>query len=119
MFLMPGLVSPNLPPAFAVPTAYGDLTAVVLALVALACIRVESSAAVPMLWTFNIIGLLDLLYANVSTFKDKVDPAQLGASYYLAALNVPAMIVVHTVIFAYLLRLGRRVGPTRTRRGAP
>ena len=32
MFLMPGLVSPELPNAFAVPTAYGDLTAVILAL---------------------------------------------------------------------------------------
>jgi len=36
MFLMPGLVSPDLPNAFAVPTAYGDLTSVVLALLALA-----------------------------------------------------------------------------------
>jgi hypothetical protein len=29
IFLMPGLVSPQLPGAFAVPTAYGDLTAAV------------------------------------------------------------------------------------------
>jgi hypothetical protein len=35
MFLMPGLVSPELPRPFA-PTAYGDLTAAVLALLALA-----------------------------------------------------------------------------------
>src|SRR5262252_7528167 len=47
MFLMPGLVSPDLPAAFAVPTAYGDLTAVILALLALACVRFESSLAVP------------------------------------------------------------------------
>ena len=44
MFLMPGLVSPELPRAFAVPTAYGDLTAAVLALLALACVRFESVA---------------------------------------------------------------------------
>jgi len=87
-----------------VPTAYGDLTAVILALLALACIRFESALAVPMLWLFNIAGLLDLIYANISTFKDHVDPAQLGASYYLAVLNVPAMVVVHVLIFAYLLR---------------
>ncbi|HUW74741.1 MAG TPA: hypothetical protein VMW05_12095 [Methyloceanibacter sp.] len=86
------------------PTAYGDLTAVILALLALACIRFESALAVPMLWLFNIAGLLDLIYANISTFKDHVDPAQLGASYYLAVLNVPAMVVVHVLIFAYLLR---------------
>jgi hypothetical protein len=104
MFLMPGLVSPELPSAFAEPTAYGDLTAVVLALLALACVRFESALAVPMLWLFNVVGLLDLVYANIATFKDQVDPAQLGASYYLAVLNVPAMVVVHVLIFAYLLR---------------
>ncbi len=104
MFLMPGLVSPELPSAFAVPTAYGDLTATVLALLALACVRYENAAAVPMLWLFNIVGFLDLIYANISTFKDHVNPAHLGASYYLAVLNVPAMVIVHVMIFAYLLR---------------
>jgi hypothetical protein len=94
MFLMPGLVSPELPKAFAVPTAYGDLTAALLALLALACVRAESAAAVPTVWLFNIVGLQDLIYANISTFKDHVDPVYLGVSYYLAALNVPAMVVV-------------------------
>jgi hypothetical protein len=107
MFLMPGLVSPELPRAFAVPTAYGDLTATVLALLALACVRHENAAAVPMLWLFNIVGLLDLVYANISTFRDHVDPAQLRASYYLAVINVPAMLVVHVMLFAYLLRRRR------------
>jgi len=45
MFLMPGLVSPELPAAFAVPVAYGDLTAAVLALLALTCVRAKSAAA--------------------------------------------------------------------------
>jgi len=107
MFLMPGLVSPELPRAFAVPTAYGDLTSAILALLALACVRYETSAATPMLWLFNIVGLLDLVYANISTFKDHVDPVQLGASYYLAVINVPAMVVVHVMIFIYLLRRRR------------
>lgn len=104
MFLMPGLVSPDLPAAFAVPTAYGDLTAVILALIALWAIRRGSAAAVPLVWIFNIVGVTDLIYANVATFTEQVDPAQLGAAYYLAVLNVPAMIVVHVIIFAYLLK---------------
>jgi len=104
MFLMPGLVSPELPQAFAMPTAYGDLTATLLALIALACLRYESRAAVPMLWLFNVVGILDLIYALISSIKAHVDPALLGVSYYLAVLNVPAMAVVHVMIFAYLLR---------------
>ena len=105
MFLMPGLVSPDLPKDFAVPTAYGDLTAVILALLALACVRAESVLALPMVWLFNIEGTLDLIYANISTFKDHVDPVQLGASYYLPAINVPAEFVVHMLIFVYLVRV--------------
>jgi len=104
MFLMPGLVSPELPRAFAVPTAYGDLTAACLALLTLWPIRSENAFATPMVWLFNIVGLLDLVYANISTFKDHVDPTYLGVSYYLTVLNVPAMVVVHVLIFAYLLR---------------
>ena len=104
MFLMPGLVSRELPSAFAVPTGYGDLTAACLALLALWPLRTGSALAAPMVWVFNIAGLLDLIYANISTFKDHVDPTYLGVSYYLAVLNVPAMVVVHVLIFAYLLR---------------
>ena len=106
MFLMPGLVSRELPRAFAIPTAYGDLTAAILALLALWPLRAENSLALPMVWFFNIIGTLDLIYANISTLKDHVDPTYLGVSYYLAALNVPAMVVVHVLIFLYLLRRG-------------
>jgi len=41
MFLMSGLVAPELPAGFALPTAYGDLTAVILALLALASLRYD------------------------------------------------------------------------------
>lgn len=111
MFLMPGLVSERLPKAFAIPTAYGDLTASTLALLALWPVRREKSTAILMVWLFNVVGLLDLIYANISTFKDHVDPTYLGVSYYLAVVNVPATVVVHIVIFAYLLR--RRHGASR------
>jgi hypothetical protein len=115
MFLMPGLVSPELPQAFAVPTAYGDLSAAILALAALACLRYESKAAVPMVWVFNTVGIVDLIYANISSIKDNVDPVLLGAAYYLAVLNVPAMAVVHIMIFAYLLRRPARVRASNVR----
>ena len=38
---MKGVVAPELPAAFAVPAAYGDLIAAVLALLALAALRSE------------------------------------------------------------------------------
>ena len=103
-FLMPGVVREDLPKAFAVPTAYGDMTAVFIALFALWMLRTGSALARPALWLFNIVGLADLLYAQVATFIFDVDPASLGASYYLVVLNVPAMIVVHVIMILLLLR---------------
>jgi hypothetical protein len=97
---MPGFVSTQLRKAFAIPTPYGDLTAALLALVALWPSRAEKTAAIPTVWLFNIVGLLDLVYANILTFKDHVDPKYLGVSYDLAAINAPAMVVVHVLIFA-------------------
>src|SRR5579862_1111030 len=105
MFLMTGLVSSDLPSGFAVPTAYGDFTAVALSLISLLFLRIGSFLALPLVWLFNIEGTLDLIYANFATFKYHVDPIQLGTAYYLAAINVPAEMIVHAIIFAYLLRL--------------
>jgi hypothetical protein len=104
MFLMPGLVAASLPDAFARPVAYGDLTAVILALLALAALRFDLPVATVAVWLFNLEGTADLLYANIATFIAHVNPASLGVSYYLAVINVPAMLVVHLVIFLYLLR---------------
>src|SRR5262245_53190974 len=46
-FLIPGVVSPDLPIAFAAPAAYGDLIAAVLALLALCLL--ETKAGLPLL----------------------------------------------------------------------
>src|SRR5262249_1839403 len=82
MFLMPGLASPRLSQAFAIPTAYGDMTAAILALVAIALLRTRSVFAFPLIWIFNVEGFVDLAYAHFSTFKDHVDPVDLGVDYY-------------------------------------
>lgn len=63
MFLMPGLVSRDLPAAFARPTAYGDLAASTLALLAVGTLRYELAVGIPAVWLFNIVGMVDLLYA--------------------------------------------------------
>jgi hypothetical protein len=48
-FLIPGVVSPSLPATFAVPAAYGDLGAGILASVAF-----ETGWATLAVWVFNV-----------------------------------------------------------------
>ena len=61
VFLVPGVVAQPLPVDFAVPAAYGDLAAGVLALVALVALRAGWAGAVALVWLFSIIGTVDLL----------------------------------------------------------
>jgi len=60
-FLVPGVVSPELPLAFARPAAYGDLATAVLALLAIATLR--NRLGIILVWAFNLLGTADLLYA--------------------------------------------------------
>src|SRR4029453_1319859 len=61
IFLVPGVVSPDLPDAFARPAAYGDLATSLLALIGIATLG--SRLGTIIVWVFNIVGTVDLLNA--------------------------------------------------------
>ncbi len=63
MFLASGAVKTELPPGFANPAAYGDLTASLLAFIALLALRLRWKFAMLLVWVFNIEGTVDLLTA--------------------------------------------------------
>jgi hypothetical protein len=100
-FLVPGVVSPDLPAAFAQPAAYGDLIAAVLALTALAALK--SRAGLALVWVFNIWGTADLLYAFYQGNQSGFLPGQLGATFFIPTFIVPLLLVTHGVVFRILL----------------
>ena len=101
VFLVPTVVPPGVPAAFAVPAAYGDLLAAMLALVALLALRGEWPGALALCWLFNVVGTADLLYAVAQGVRLDV---QLGAAYYIPVLAVPVLFITHAIIFALLRR---------------
>src|SRR3984885_4994903 len=60
-FLVPGVVSSELPSAFAHSAAYGDIVAATLALLSLALL--PRGAGVVIVWIFNVWGSADILNA--------------------------------------------------------
>jgi hypothetical protein len=62
-FLLPGVTATALDARFAIPAAYGDLLAAVLAFVAILALRQQWAAATPLVWLCNIVGTVDLLNA--------------------------------------------------------
>lgn len=108
-FLVPGVVSPSLPSAFAVPAAFGDLGAAVLAVAATLAVTGGAPWALVLVWLFNVWGTVDLLYGfylglvGIPGF----DPSTLGAAFFLPTVIVPAYLVAHGLIFWLLLRAGQ------------
>lgn len=102
-FLIPGVMAAPLDPAFAVPAAYGDLLAELLALIALLALRSRWAIAIPLVWLFNIEGSVDLLNALFQGFRLTPD-ASMGATWFIPAVVVPALLVTHVVVFQLLLR---------------
>src|SRR5262245_49581471 len=103
--LIPGVVSPALPPAFDVPAAYGDLVAALLAGVATLALAARASWAIPMVWVFNVWGALDLLHAIYDgQIGVGIDPGSLGAAYFIPTVVVPPLLVTHGLIFWLLLQ---------------
>ena len=102
-FLVAGFVSPELSSDFASKVGWGDFIAAVLALFAIAALSWRWSIAIPVTWTFNIWGTLDLLNAYYMGATQLRDPGLMGAGIYVPALYVPLLLVSHVLIFLLLL----------------
>ena len=103
-FLIPGVVSPDLPVAFARPAAYGDLTTSIFALLAIATLG--SSLGIILVWAFNILGSADLLYAFYEGNRVALDsaPGLQGAAYFIPTVLVPLLLTTHVLVFLLLLK---------------
>ena len=100
-FLIPGVVNAGLNPAWAMPAAFGDFTTAVLALITLSLTNNISFR--PLLWVFNILGLIDLLLAFVDGPRYNILPF-LGAAYFIVILYVPILLLTHLMVFKLLLK---------------
>jgi hypothetical protein len=106
VFILPGVVGPNLPAAgFATFAAYWDLATGVLAILALLTVRIR-----PLFWlfvvAFNLVGTIDLIldYYHVTRVGLPALAGQLGATYAIPILYVPVLMITH-VVALYLLLL--------------
>ena len=117
VFLVPGVVGPNLPADFATFSAYGDFATGLLAMLALLTIRMR-----PVFWlfvvAFNVVGSADILvdYYHGIQLDLPALAGQLGASYVIPIIYVPLLMITHVVAFYFLAR--PQVKPVRLLAGA-
>jgi hypothetical protein len=105
VFILPGVIGPNLPAGFGPFAAYGDFTTGVLAMLALATVRIR-----PVFWTFviafNVVGAVDILfdYYQGIQFNLPALSGQLAATYWIPILYVPLLMITHVAAFYLLAR---------------
>ena len=105
VFIVPGVVGPNLPGSFATFAAYWDLATGVLAILALLTVRIR-----PLFWllvvAFNLVGAIDLIldYYHATQVGLPALAGQLGATYAIPIIYVPVLMITHVVAFYLLLR---------------
>jgi len=105
VFLIPGVVGPNLPAGFATFAAYGDFATGALAILALLSARIR-----PLFWSlvvaFNLAGVTDLIlnYYHAVRLGLAAVAGQLGATYVIPIIVVPVLMITHVVALYWLLR---------------
>lgn len=100
-FLVPGVVHAGLNSAWAMPAAFGDFTAAILAFITL--MRINSTSFRSLLWIFNILGAIDLLVAFADGPRYSILPF-LGATYFIVIIYVPILLLTHLMVFKLLLK---------------
>lgn len=109
VFILPGVVGPNLPAGFATFAAYGDFATGVLALLALCTVRIR-----PLFWlfvvAFNLVGTAELIldYYHALRVGLPALAGQLGATYVIPIIYVPMLMITHIAALYWLARSPRR-----------
>jgi hypothetical protein len=101
-FLVPGVVSLDLPQAFATSAAFGDIVAGTLAMLSLLFLR--SGTGILVAWIFSVWGSVDLLNAFYQANATGLSPGQLGAAYFIPTVIVPLLLITHGLAFRILLQ---------------
>jgi hypothetical protein len=112
VFILPGIVSPNLPAGFTMFAAYGDFATGVLAMLALLTVRIR-----PLFWlfvaAFNVVGTVDLIvdYYHAIQVGLPAHAEWLGSTYAIPVIYVPLLMITHITAFYFLLRPRSKAAP--------
>jgi len=105
VFMLPGVVGPDLPASFATFAAYGDFATGVLAMLALVTVRIRSLFW-PLVVAFNLVGIADLVvdYYHAIQAGLPAMAGQFGAMYAIPIIYVPTLMITHVAALYLLLR---------------
>ena len=105
VFIVPGVVGPNLPAGFTTFAAYGDFATGLLAMAALLTVRMRSLFW-PLVVAFNLVGAVDIIvdyYHGIEVSLPDL-AGELGSTYAIPIIYVPILMITHVAAFYLLAR---------------
>jgi len=103
VFMIPGVVGPDLSTGFSTFAAYGDFATGLLAMLALLTLRIR-----PLFWlfvvAFNLVGAVDIIVDYFHGIQLGLPAGQLAATYWIPIIYVPLLMITHVAAFYLLVR---------------
>jgi hypothetical protein len=105
VFILPGLIGPNMPASFGVFAAHGDFATGVIAILALLTVRIR-----PLFWSlvvvFNLAGATDIVVDYYHAIQSGLDvmPGQFAVTYAIPIIYVPLLMITHVAAFYLMFR---------------
>jgi len=105
VFILPGMIGPQLPAGFGTVAAYGDFATGILAILALTTANTRRLFSLFVI-AFNVAGTVDILVDYYHGIKLNLPAVagQLGAAYGIVIIYVPLLMITHVAAFYLLLR---------------
>jgi hypothetical protein len=98
----------DIPARAAQEIGYGDLASALLAFASILALRYRPALSRPLIWAFSIVGMVDLVNAQIVGVQFDLLQHTLGFGWYIVTYYVPLLWVTHILIVALLVK--RRAG---------
>jgi hypothetical protein len=94
----------DMPATAAQEIGYGDLVAAFLALISIIALRYRPAMSRPIVWLFSVVGMVDLINAQIVGVQFNLLQHTLGPGWYIVTYYVPLLWVTHVLIVLLLVK---------------
>jgi len=102
--LIPSIVDSDIPGSFIRQYAFGEYFIAALAVICLVGLTVQIRGSAYIVWVFNIIGTILVIYAWIQFYIIDITKYKLGTFWFIPTFYMPALLVSHYVIFLMLIK---------------
>jgi len=102
--LIPSIVDSDIQSSFVNHYAFGEYFIAAFAVACLVGLTVQLRGSIYLVWIFNIVGTVMVIYAWIQFYILDITQYKLGTFWFIPTFFMPALLVSHYVIFSMLIK---------------